>query len=69
MLADERTIAVRKRCEATLRTNWREGSRAGDGVRFAYTCPSPGHYPVLAWAWQIAVGDPREEPGIAKQHE
>ena len=22
--------------------------------------------PVLAWVWQIAVGDPREEPGIAK---
>ncbi len=142
MLADERTIAVRKRCEATLRRNWREGSRAADGVRFAYTCPSPGHYPwqwywdscftaiawrhfepdhsrrelesllaaqlddgfightifwetplsgprrftynvlseapqmtssiqppVLAWAWRIAVGDPRREPGIVKQHE
>ncbi len=48
MLADERTIAVRKRCEATLRTNWREGSRAADGVRFAYTCPSPGYY---RWQW------------------
>jgi hypothetical protein len=142
MLADERTLAIRERCEATLRRNWREGSRAADGVRFAYTCPSPGHYPwqwywdscftaivwrhfepdhsrrelesllaaqlddgfightifwetpltgprrftynvlaeaaqmtssiqppVLAWAWRIAVGDPREEPGIAKQHE
>jgi hypothetical protein len=22
--------------------------RAGDGVRFSYTCPSPGHYP---WQW------------------
>jgi hypothetical protein len=25
--------------------------------------------PALAWAWQIAVGDPREHPGIRRQHE
>lgn len=35
-------------CEATLRQNWREGFRGADGVPFAYTCPSPGHYP---WQW------------------
>jgi hypothetical protein len=31
-------------------SNWREGTRASDGVRFAYTCPSPGHYP-YQWYW------------------
>ena len=25
--------------------------------------------PALAWAWQIAVGDPREEPRIGRQHD
>jgi hypothetical protein len=35
-------------CAGTLRQNWREGFRAGDGVLFAYTCPSPHHYP---WQW------------------
>ena len=39
---------IRRRCEAVLRGNWREGVRAGDGVPYAYTCPSPGHYP---WQW------------------
>jgi hypothetical protein len=38
---------VRARCEAVLRENWREGTRA-DGVPFSYTAPSPGHYP---WQW------------------
>jgi hypothetical protein len=32
--------------ERVLRQNWREGDR--DGVRFAYTQPSPGRYP---WQW------------------
>jgi hypothetical protein len=40
--------AVRAACEATLRQNWREGVRGSDGVEFAYTCPSPHHYP---WQW------------------
>jgi hypothetical protein len=39
---------IRSICEATLRQNWREGERRCDGVPFAYTCPSPGHYP---WQW------------------
>jgi hypothetical protein len=40
--------AIRQICEATLRQNWREGVRRSDRVPFAYTCPSPGHYP---WQW------------------
>ncbi len=37
-------------CEQTLRRNWREGVRDTDGVSFAYTRPSPGHYP-FQWYW------------------
>ena len=48
MPADQATHAVRVICEAALRQNWREGTRDADGVRFAYTCPSPCHYP---WQW------------------
>ena len=142
MLADTDIAAVRDRCGRTLRQNWREGVRASDRVPFAYTCPSPDHYPwqwywdscftaiawrhfdagrsrrelqsllaaqrpdgfightifwnqrlegtrrftynvtspnapmtasiqppALAWAWQIAVGDPADVPAIARQHE
>jgi hypothetical protein len=32
----------------TLRRNWREGVRRSDGLPFAYTSPSPHHYP---WQW------------------
>ncbi len=35
-------------CKAVLHGNWREGRRHTDGVPFAYTCPSPRHYP---WQW------------------
>ncbi len=42
------TDQLRNLCEGTLRANWREGNRHSDGVPFAYTCPSPGHYP---WQW------------------
>src|SRR6516225_9907909 len=48
MVADGETATIRRMCEATLRQNWREGERATDRARFAYTCPSPGHYP---WQW------------------
>jgi hypothetical protein len=41
---------IRRGCEETLRRNWREGVRDLDGVRFAYTRPSPGHYP-FQWYW------------------
>lgn len=37
-------------CERALHRNWREGVRQADGVRFAYTRPSPGHYP-FQWYW------------------
>jgi hypothetical protein len=39
---------IRTLCEQTLGRNWLEGVRESDGVRFAYTRPSPGHYP---WQW------------------
>jgi hypothetical protein len=39
---------IRTLCEQTLGRNWLEGVRQSDGVGFAYTCPSPGHYP---WQW------------------
>jgi hypothetical protein len=41
---------VRDLCEATLLTNWREGVRERDGAAYAYTRPSPGHYP-FQWYW------------------
>ncbi len=47
MLAEDDRAAIRGICEKALRGNWRQGSRA-DGVPFAYTCPSPDHYP---WQW------------------
>jgi hypothetical protein len=140
MLAEPQRDLLRTRCAAVLRQNWREGTRARDGIQFAYTCPSPRRYPwqwywdscfhavawrrfeperaerelrsllavqradgfightifwseplrgirrltynvtspaagmtasiqppLLAWAWRIAVGDPRAEPGILRQ--
>ena len=48
MLAEDHAAAVAALCERTLSRNWREGVRAADGVPFAYTRPSPGHYP---WQW------------------
>ncbi|MBV9839056.1 MAG: hypothetical protein JO156_13130 [Solirubrobacterales bacterium] len=48
MLAETERADVRGLCESTLRQNWREGIRAADDTPFAYTCPSPRHYP---WQW------------------
>ena len=48
MLLEQDTTGIRQVCESTLRGNWREGVRTADGAPFAYTCPSPGHYP---WQW------------------
>jgi hypothetical protein len=48
MLEDVDIGAVRSLCERTLRHNWLEGVRALDRMPFAYTRPSPGHYP---WQW------------------
>ena len=39
---------LRQEIERVLRQNWREGAR--QGVPYAYTCPSPGHYP-YQWYW------------------
>jgi hypothetical protein len=47
-MSSETAQLVRSRCEAVLRENWHEGVRSGDGAEFAYTSPSPGHYP---WQW------------------
>jgi hypothetical protein len=133
---------IRRRCEKVLGAGWHAGQRRSDGVPFAYTQPSPGHYPwqwywdscftaitwrrfdpersrrelesllaaqredgfightifwdkpltglrrhtynvlsadapmtasiqppALAWAWQVAVGDPAQVPGIGHHHE
>jgi hypothetical protein len=48
MAARDQPAALRGLCEPTLQRNWRAGVRHRDGVRFGYTCPSPGHYP---WQW------------------
>ena len=48
MLSPTDIAAVERLCEQTLHSNWREGVRTTDGVPFAYTCPSPRHYP---WQW------------------
>ncbi len=48
MTATPEAETLRARCAAVLRENWHEGVRAGDGAEFAYTSPSPGHYP---WQW------------------
>ena len=48
MSADSQLELVRERCQNVLGRNWREGARCSDGVPFAYTCPSPRHYP---WQW------------------
>ena len=48
VLEAEEVQRVRSACERTLRENWVEGVRADDGGSYAYTRPSPGHYP---WQW------------------
>ena len=48
MLEIEAIERLRSMCERTLKQNWIEGVRAADRVAFAYTRPSPGHYP---WQW------------------
>src|SRR5437763_15256924 len=48
MLNGDQKTAIRRRCEAVLRQNGREGTRRSDGAPFAYTCPSPRRYP---WQW------------------
>ena len=66
-LTDPATISAV--CEATLRQNWRDGAREADGVPFAYTCPSPGHYP-WQWYWDscfTAVAWRHFDPGRSRR--
>jgi mannosylglycerate hydrolase MGH1-like protein len=56
-------------CERTLAQNWLEGQRASDGVPFAYTRPSPRHYP-WQWYWDscfAAVAWRRFDPPRARR--
>lgn len=48
MSVDIDRTALRSRCEAVLRDSWHQGTRPRDGTPFAYTAPSPSHYP-----WQF----------------
>jgi hypothetical protein len=48
MLESVEISGVRSICERTLAGNWLEGVRPSDRVAFAYTRPSPRHYP---WQW------------------
>jgi hypothetical protein len=48
MLRAEEVERVRSISERTLHQNWIQGVRAADGTHYAYTRPSPGHYP---WQW------------------
>jgi len=48
MVEQAEIAALRALCERTLAENWTEGVRASDRTTFAYTRPSPRHYP---WQW------------------
>ncbi len=68
MLQEHQIGAVRSACEQTLRANWLEGIRPSDRVPFAYTQPSPGHYP-WQWYWDscfAAITWRRFDPGRAR---
>ena len=45
-----RRARLRARAENVLRSNWREGHRAGDGVAYAFTCPATPRYR-HQWYW------------------
>jgi hypothetical protein len=67
--AGDDPVTVRALCESTLRQNWREGLRDCDGTPFAYTCPSPGHYP-WQWYWDscfTAVAWRHFDPGRSRR--
>ncbi|HWE33320.1 MAG TPA: hypothetical protein VG410_07545 [Solirubrobacteraceae bacterium] len=68
-MADPDPGALRDLCERTLRQNWRVGTRNTDGAPFAYTCPSPGHYP-YQWYWDscfAAIAWRHFDPGRSRQ--
>jgi Mannosylglycerate hydrolase MGH1-like glycoside hydrolase domain len=69
MLAESERDLVRRRGEAVLRQNWREGTRTSDGIAYAYTCPSPGRYP-WQWYWDScfhAIAWRHIDPGRAER--
>ena len=69
MATDTEIELIRARCEGVLRSNWREGVRTSDGLPFAYTRPSPGHY-WWQWYWDscfIAIAQRRFDPGRARR--
>jgi hypothetical protein len=53
MLTDDQTRQIAATVAAVLDANWREGTRAGDGMPYAYTCPSSSRYP-WQWYWDSA---------------
>jgi hypothetical protein len=68
MLAESERELIQGRCREVLGVNWREGRRS-DGVAFAYTCPSPNHYP-WQWYWDscfTAAVWRRFDPGRARR--
>ena len=68
MLEDAEIGAMRSVCERTLRANWVEGVRSADRIPFAYTQPSPGHYP-WQWYWDscfAAIAWRRFDPDCAR---
>jgi hypothetical protein len=69
MPGEHESDTIRELCAATLARNWREGARHDDRVPFAYTCPSPRHYP-WQWYWDscfIAVAWRHFDPGRARR--
>ena len=48
MLTDDQKRQITTSVESVLHANWREGIRTGDGMPYAYTCPSSSRYP---WQW------------------
>ena len=46
----ERRLRLRAGAERVLRSNWREGRRAADGVRYGFTCPATPRYR-HQWYW------------------
>jgi hypothetical protein len=47
---EDRRARLRAGAERVLRNNWREGHRASDGVRYAFTCPATPRYR-HQWYW------------------
>jgi hypothetical protein len=67
-VSEEDRSAIHAGCREVLSESWRQGRRAGDGIPYGYTCPSPGHYP-WQWYWDscfTAISWRRFEPERAR---